>query len=270
MKKHTAVVYMVAGLSSRFGGRIKQFARVGKNGETLIELSLEQATSVGFDKIVFIVGKMTEAPFREMFGDYYNGIPIYYAHQMFDVETRDRPWGTGDALCCARDILDCDFVVCNGDDIYGENTFKILYEHLQKHDEDATVGYKLVDVLSQKGGVNRGMFTVSEGFVERIDETFNITPENLISKGLRNEEPCSQNIFALHPRVVEMLSINLEIFKKENKDDRKIEFLLSNELSDLIKIGKIRMKIYHTPDKWIGVTNPEDEEIVREFLKNNS
>jgi len=35
-----AIVYMVAGISSRFGGEIKQFAEVGPNGESLIEYSL--------------------------------------------------------------------------------------------------------------------------------------------------------------------------------------------------------------------------------------
>ena len=50
-----ALVYMVAGLSSRFGGEIKQFAKVGPNNETLIEYSLNQALPAGFTKIVFIV-----------------------------------------------------------------------------------------------------------------------------------------------------------------------------------------------------------------------
>ena len=48
-----AIVYMVAGMSSRFG-KVKQFAKVGINGETLIEYSLNQALKAGFTKIIFM------------------------------------------------------------------------------------------------------------------------------------------------------------------------------------------------------------------------
>ena len=64
-----SLVYMVAGLSSRFGGKIKQFAEVGPNGETFIEYSINQALKNPFSKIIFIVGKMTEQLFKEKFGD---------------------------------------------------------------------------------------------------------------------------------------------------------------------------------------------------------
>ena len=44
--------------------------------------------------------------------------------------------------------------------------------------------------------------------------------------------------------------------------------LLPNELSYLIKENKIKMKIYPCNEKWRGLTNPEDEIILREILKN--
>ena len=53
LKKTISIVYMVAGISSRFGGKVKQFAQVGKNNETLIELSLNQALEAGFNKIKY-------------------------------------------------------------------------------------------------------------------------------------------------------------------------------------------------------------------------
>ena len=48
------VVFLVAGMSSRYGGKLKQLAKVGKNGETLIEVSVNQALSAGFTKLIFI------------------------------------------------------------------------------------------------------------------------------------------------------------------------------------------------------------------------
>lgn len=43
MSSSLSLVYMVAGMSSRFGGKIKQFAQVGPNNSSLIEYSLQQA-----------------------------------------------------------------------------------------------------------------------------------------------------------------------------------------------------------------------------------
>jgi len=53
--KEIALVYMVAGMSSRFGGKIKQFAKVGPNNTTLMEYSMKQSLAAGFTKIIFIV-----------------------------------------------------------------------------------------------------------------------------------------------------------------------------------------------------------------------
>jgi len=93
MKKDIAIVYIVAGMSSRFEGEIKQFAEVGLNGESLIECSLKQALPAGFTKIIFVVGKKTEKGFKEKFGSEYNGIPINYAFQDYDESLRDKPLG---------------------------------------------------------------------------------------------------------------------------------------------------------------------------------
>ena len=49
-----AIVFMVAGMSSRFGGKPKQLAKVGPNNETLIEYSVNQALKQNFSKLIFI------------------------------------------------------------------------------------------------------------------------------------------------------------------------------------------------------------------------
>lgn len=262
------IVYPVAGLSSRFGGKIKQFARVGVNGETLIEISVRQAIKAGFNKIIFIVGNKTEKQFKERFGNKYLGVPVKYASQFYNPEIRDKPWGTTDAICSAKELIEGPFVFCNGDDIYGENTFKILFEHIKDSEESAGIGYKLEDALPEMGNVNRGIFSVDErGYVTKIVETFNIEKLKLKEKNLTPETPCSQNIFTLNPEILEMLNQILIKFKQEHEGDRRIECLLPSDLSTLIESEKIKMKLYKTPDKWIGVTNPEDEETVREWIR---
>jgi NDP-sugar pyrophosphorylase family protein len=266
--KELEIVYMVAGMSSRFNGKVKQLAKIGPQGETLIEYSLKQALSAGFDKIIFIVGEKTEKPFKELFGNQYQGIPVEYVFQKYDSEKRDKPWGTLDALCQIKDIIKSPFIVCNGDDIYGKESFKLLYQHLQQHQTSATLGYKLQNVLPDKGFVNRGIFKIQNNKVISIDEVFDISKENLNSKNLTSDSLCSMNIFALHPNNLEDLNQILIKFKESNKEDRKIESLLPVELTNLIKENKLIMAIYPTPEKWYGLTNPEDELVLKEELKN--
>ena len=263
-----ALVYMVAGISSRFGGRIKAFAQISSNGETLIEHSLRQALPAGFTKIIFIVGNKTEQAFKEKFGDSFEGVPVYYALQNYDEETRDRPWGTTDAVCSAKDLIDCPFILANGDDLYGKNSFKIVADYLKENEDMATVGFKLRGMLSEEGTVNRGVFQKdSNDYLTEIKEVLNISKENMSELGLTEDTLCNPNLFGLRPEVLEYLGEILMKFKEEHEGDRKIECLLPVDLGDLIKQGKIKMKVLLTPDKWLGVTNPGDELLVRKELE---
>jgi len=263
-----SIVYMVAGLSSRFGGKVKQFAHVGPNEETLIEISMNQALKAGFDKIIFIVGEKTEKLFKEKFGFEYKGIPIAYAMQTFNTLERDRPWGTCDAVVSAKDVIVDKFVVCNGDDLYGENTFKLIYNWLSKEGTPVTAGYVLGSVLPEKGLANRGiLLSGDDGCVASINEIIGVGKENLSEFGLTDRSVSSQNIFGLRKEDVLFLEQNLFDFKEKNKGDRRSECYLPCEVSRLIKDGKLKMKLLKAPDEWMGVTNPEDEITLRNLLK---
>jgi len=269
MEKDIAIVYMVAGLSSRFGGKIKQLIKIGPKNETLIEYSLNQAINAGITKIIFIVGEKTEQPFKELFKENYQGIPVYYALQTYNKKERDRPWGTLDALISAKNILNQPFIVCNGDDIYGEKTFEILVSHLKENSYGATIGYKLIDVIPEKGSVHRAIFETNEnGNVKTLTEIFNINKSEVSNKNLGQDALCSMNIFALYPGTLNLLEKKLKDFKKQNKNSKTAEALLPNEISKLTEKNSIKLKLYLASDKWFGVTNPEDEEIVREVLRN--
>lgn len=265
-----AIVYLVAGMSSRFEGKIKQFVKVGKNDETLMEISLNQALKAGFSKIIFIVGEKTEKPFKEKFGTSYKGVPVEYAYQYFDKEKRNKPWGTTDALCAAKNLIDCPFVVCNGDDLYGENSFQTLFNHLESNDSCATIGYELKNVLPEKGEVNRAIFKIEKDKVKSLKEEFKISKQNYIEKGLNENSLCSMNLFGLHPNVLDNLSKILEEFKIANNGNKDIECLLPTEISNLLEKNIINMMIYKSKDDWIGVTNPGDEIILKKFLEDKS
>lgn len=268
MDKNVSLVYMVAWMSSRFGWKIKQFAKVWPNNSTLIEYSMNQAINSWINKIVFIVWKMTKGPFQEMFGNKYKWIPIFYAEQTFDEETRDKPRWTVDALCSATQFINWPFIVCNWDDIYGENSFKILVDHLTKSDELVSLWYILKNVIPEEGSTNRWIFQVDENYyVEAIEENIGIEKSKLAEKWLKENDLASMNIFGLNTLTLKLLNEKLAKFKENNKWDRKIECYLPVEISNIMKENWIKMKLYSTPDKWFWVTNPEDEETVRQQIE---
>ena len=129
----TTLLIMAAGIGSRFGGGIKQLAPVGPTGEIIMDYSIHDAIKAGFNKIVFIIRKDIEADFREIIGNRIekicaaNNVEVGYAFQALDAlpegfsvpEGRSKPWGTGQAVLAAKDLLTEPFVVINADDYYG-------------------------------------------------------------------------------------------------------------------------------------------------------
>ena len=44
--------------------------------------------------------------------------------------------------------------------------------------------------------------------------------------------------------------------------------MIKNEIGNLIKQNELIVDLYSTNSRWFGITNPQDEEKVREELKN--
>ena len=261
-----ALVYMVAGTSSRFGGEIKQFAKVGPNNETLIEYSIQQALPADFSKIIFVVGENTAIPFMEKFGYKYKGIQIYYATQVFDKETRNKPWGTTDALCSAIDLIDGPIVLCNGDGVYDKEDYQVVVNHLRANSEDVTLGYRLRNIIPEEGKVNLAEFQVDQdSYVTGIEEHFGVEKSKLKERNLSLDSLVGVNIFGLMPETVYKLKSRLLTFKKGNQD-RDSECILPTEISSLLQSNEIKMKLYPTDKKWFHVTNPEDVYTVRKQI----
>ena len=66
--KKPALVILAAGMGSRYGG-LKQIDPVDPQGHIIMDFSIYDALEAGFDKVVFIIKKATEAVFKESIGD---------------------------------------------------------------------------------------------------------------------------------------------------------------------------------------------------------
>ena len=125
----TTLIIMAAGIGSRFGTGIKQLAKMSPNGEIIMDYSIYDAKEAGFDKVVFIIRKDIEEEFRSVIGNRIGDqIEVEYVYQDladipagFEVpEGRTKPWGTGQAVLCCKDVVKEPFVIINADDYYGK------------------------------------------------------------------------------------------------------------------------------------------------------
>lgn len=285
----TSLVIMAAGIGSRFGGGIKQLAPVGPTGEIIMDYSVHDAILAGFDKIVFIIRRDIEEDFREVIGDRIekickrNGVEVAYAFQSIDSlpsgfsvpEGRTKPWGTGQAVLAAKDVINEPFAVINADDYYGKEAFKIIHEFLAsevKQTEFCMAGYKLCNTLSENGGVTRGVCKVKNGYLTDIKETHNIvkTASGAEADGVEipPESIVSMNMWGFHPDYLKTLESDfIRFLKGISKGEQKAEYLIPIHIGELLKSEKISVKILNTADKWFGVTYKEDRDSVVEAFK---
>ena len=90
-------------------------------------------------------------------------------------EGRTKPWGTGQAVLAAKDVLTTPFVVINADDYYGKEGFREIHDYLVKGGQSCMAGFVLKNTLSDNGGVTRGICKMDEyNNLTEIVETSNI------------------------------------------------------------------------------------------------
>lgn len=281
--KKTSLVIMAAGIGSRFGGGIKQLAPVGPSGEIIMDYSIHDALEAGFDKIIFIIRKDLEKDFKEIIGNRIEKIaPVEYAYQEMDdlpegfsvPEGRKKPWGTGQAILAARNLIKEPFLVINADDYYGKEGFKAVHEYLVNGGKSCMAGFVLKNTLSDNGGVTRGICKMdNENNLTEVVETKNIvkTTEGAETDGVSIDvnSLVSMNMWGLTPDFLNTLEAGFkEFFDKEvSKDPLKAEYLLPVFIGELMNEGKMSVKVLRSNDTWYGMTYHEDVPSVKDSFK---
>lgn len=294
----TALVVMAAGIGSRFGGGIKQLEPMGLHGEIIMDFSIHDAIKAGFNKVVFIIRHDLEEAFREAIGSRIeavcseHGVEVAYAFQEKDEvpagvkvpADRTKPWGTGQAVLACRNVVDCPFAVINADDYYGREGFAKVHDYLVSSSDPGAycmAGFVIRNTLSDNGAVTRGVCRMdANGMLTDVDETSNIikVPDASAKYGFRVEADgteiapdslVSMNMWGLKPELFDMLAKGfVEFFDKTDGDKLlKAEYLLPMYIDELIKAGKVTVKVLETEDKWFGVTYKEDKPAVVESIR---
>ena len=289
MKDKTLVI-LAAGMGSRFGG-LKQMEPLGPNGEFIIDYSIYDAVRNGFNKIVFIIKEENHQIFLDTIGKRIENkmkeqnVKVEYVFQdTKNIENRaelpkDRvkPYGTGHAVLCTRDVVHEPFIIINADDFYGNDAYKKLAEFIDNNDsqEIGLVGYDVKNTLTENGSVKRGicevnngkLVTIKESKVEEIDGKIIASPLNgNPSFEVKETDKASMNMNSFYPEFFEYIDVKMDEFLK-TADLEKDEFLIPDVITDAINDGTTSVNVINTEAKWVGVTYTEDRDSVIQYIQ---
>ena len=289
----TTLIIMAAGIGSRYGAGIKQLAKMGPNGEIIMDYSIRDAKEAGFNKVVFIIRKDIFEEFEEIIGSRIKDqIDVEYVFQEVDdlpegfevPKGRTKPWGTGQAVLCCKDVVKEPFVIINADDYYGKEAFVKLHDFLVSEEDlgrEFTMGmggFILKNTLSDNGTVTRGVSVVDEnGLLSQVHETTGIEmgedgqikcDSEEVQKWISPEDKVSMNMWAGYPEFLDFLADDFKDFLVNVEEgDLKSEYLLPNIVDKLLKEERANVKVLETQDRWFGVTYKEDKESVTAALR---
>jgi UTP-glucose-1-phosphate uridylyltransferase len=286
------LVIMAAGIGSRYGGP-KQLEPLGPNGETFSDYSVYDALKVGFGKVIFVLSREIEAAFRNRVGKRIEKHceVMYVIQRLEDLPTgfvvppnRKKPWGTAHAVLCCRSVVDTPFAVINADDFYGREAFRLMADCLSqiseasKNLEGYLVAYKLEKTLSKHGPVTRALCQVDErGYLLHIQELHKVQRFGETVKASENgthwiEIPAdslvSMNMWGFTPAIFpELEAMFLDFLCEHQSGLETAEFLLPDVVGDLVKAGRMKVKVLPTTEKWFGLTYREDKEEAKAIIE---
>ena len=277
MREPTLVI-MAAGAGSRFGG-LKQLKSVDDAGHPIIDFSLYDARRAGFCRVVFIIKHAIEEDFRRVIGDrmerYFD---VNYVFQEPEGR-RTKPWGTGHAVACCREVVTGPFAVLNADDFYGARAFRAVYDFLAADPpagRHAMVGYRLRNTITEHGSVSRGVCAVENGFLTEITERLQIEKRggaaayivDGVEYPLTGDETVSMNLWGFSAGMPETLWARFPAFLAAQSEDGllKSEYFLPSVVGELLQEGKASVEVLPCDEVWHGVTYPEDLQSVRDAV----
>ena len=276
MTNHLTLLVMAAGMGSRYGG-LKQLDKVGPNGETIIDYSLHDAIQAGFTKVIFIIRRDFEDQFKLQITNKYLGkFAVEFAFQDIDdlpngfscPSGREKPWGTGQAILSARNLINEPFVVINGDDYYGQESFKVIADYYNNGGAQfSMVAFRLDKTLSDFGPVARGVCNVENDKLDTVVETENLEKKgNYISTNrditLNGNEPVSMNMWGFTPSLFNYLHEDFVNFLNDEGDELKSEFLIPTVINNLVQNNQEEVYVLRSNASWFGVTYKEDKPFV--------
>jgi bifunctional UDP-N-acetylglucosamine pyrophosphorylase/glucosamine-1-phosphate N-acetyltransferase len=130
----------------------------------LLAHTADVAVDAGAEELLFVVGYESQAV-RDYFGEAYRDVSVSYAVQ-------ESQRGTADAVRAARSLIDGDFAVLNGDNLYDSASIRALFEN-----GPGLATYRVADPS------NYGVVSVTDDVVTDIVEKPADPPTDLANTG---------------------------------------------------------------------------------------
>jgi len=190
-------------------------------------------------------------------------------------EGRTKPWGTGHAILCAKDVIKEPFAVINADDFYGQDAFVKAAAFLNNDCNEKTyavIGYELAKTLSEHGTVSRGVCQVdAQNNLVSIKERTKIYREGdtivYEDEEGKHEVPfnssVSMNFWCFHQSLFPVTEKLFHLFVKENDHNIKAEFFIPLIGDEFVKSQGGNIKVIPCSSQWFGVTYKEDAPVVK-------
>ncbi|MBK8479189.1 MAG: NTP transferase domain-containing protein [Opitutaceae bacterium] len=283
------LLVLAAGMGSRYGG-LKQLDPVGPGGETILDYAVFDAIRAGFGRVVFVIRRdFAEAFNSQVVAKYAGHILVDTVFQALDAlppgvslpAGREKPWGTGHAVWCARHAITTPFAVIGADDFFGRDAFLQLAAFLKSASSSgsstagattgsafAMVGYRLANTLSEHGAVARGVCTVgADSRLRTVVETTGIRREDVgPGRTFSGAEIVSMNCWAFTADFFPALDRQWREFAAARGHELKSEFYLPEAVSQQVATGGAIVEVRPTSAEWFGVTFREDKPRVQAAL----
>lgn len=288
MNSKKTLLILAGGLGSRYKG-LKQIDGILDNGSPILEYSIYDALAAGFNKIVIVINRFIPESYIERLENISanNNFELHWVYQdinqyvpdSFDHSSREKPWGTGHAVLCAKEYIHEPFVMINADDFYGKEIYQLASNEIDHQKISSSqfelIAYPISTTLSDNGTVARGICTMdTESFLIKVEEQTSIRKENetiIYTDNGKNievdpETLVSMNYFVFHPIIFDLLEVYFNNFIKSDPQPNQ-EFYIPAAVQKMKDEKGIKILVKTSPSQWIGMTYSGDKSILKDYLE---
>lgn len=286
MNSKKTLLILAGGLGSRYKG-LKQIDGILDNDSPILEYSIFDALEAGFSKVVIIVNRLIPQSYIERLNTiaHVKSFELQWVYQEkssfllpdYDFSEREKPWGTGHAVLCAKNAVQEPFIMINADDFYGKEAYLLASKEIDIHISGSQFGmaaYPVGSTLSGNGNVARGICTLdTDNYLVKIEEQTSIRKEGssiIYTDDRKNvqitaDTLVSMNFFIFHQDIFDALEIYFKDFIQSGPEPSK-EFYIPSAVQRMIDEKKARVLVKASPSQWMGVTYADDKSSIKDFL----
>jgi glucose-1-phosphate thymidylyltransferase len=248
--------------------KTKSMLSIGKNERPFLDYLLYNAREAGYREILIVISE-NDNSVRNYYGEKPNdnefeGLNISYATQKIPAG-RAKPLGTADALLQAlrtkKEWKGSRFTVCNSDNLYSQNAFKLM---LKNDHPNSMVDYNREALEFEISKIMRFGVTIkdSESYLLDLIEK----PSNRDVERARDRNGLigvSMNIFSLHYDFIMPFLEKIPLHPVRNEKELPVA------ISMIVKEIPRSLYCYPLSEHVIDLTSKEDIPEVRKYLADN-